>query len=132
MNIINGYPPNIETLRKHFDIQPTVIFTYGNDLYNPAGKDIPAHLMVHESVHAEQHRTYPSGASAWWGRYIADKKFRLEQEVEAYRAQYKFLIEHCNRDFRRRVVPQIIRDLSSGIYGNIVTAGEAEALICGN
>src|SRR3954452_1929234 len=89
MNIVNDWPPNIELIRKHFPIGPHTIFTYGDCIYNPRNTELDQHIIRHEAVHCEQQAEY--GAAAWWDRYIADPAFRLEQELEAYRAQWQFI-----------------------------------------
>lgn len=63
-----------------------VCFTYGDLIY--ADIDVlPKDVQIHENVHKrQQQKPYE-----WWERYNIDKKFRYEQELEAYRAQYKYL-----------------------------------------
>lgn len=125
MKVVTDYPPNYELLKATFKLQPNVVFTYGDTLYNPGGGVLEEHLMVHEETHAKQQ----SNADSWWKRYIEDKEFRLSQELEAYRAQYQYLLEHNDRAYRRRVLRQISKDLSGGIYGNLLSQAEAKALI---
>lgn len=127
MIIKKAYPPNIDAIAKVFgrnNLQHAV-FTYGNTVYSPSGTKLPPHLVEHEHTHVEQ-QTDPE---AWWSRYLADPQFRLEQELEAYRAQYKFIVNNLNRAERRRLVKKISKDLASPLYGNIISSREAEELI---
>ncbi len=131
MKIVFSYPPNIEEIRKQFDIDgKPIVFTYGDTLYNPTSADISFDLMAHEQVHEKQHLNYNGGAEAWWTEYLNNKQFRLSQEVEAYRKQWSvFCSRVTNKNDRRRFINLIDGDLSSAIYGNVVTFNEAVRLI---
>lgn len=127
MNIVHDYPPNIDVIRKQFGITGEhVVFTFGDILYNPSGDTIPDHLLVHEQVHTKQQGLDVSG---WWNRYLADNQFRLQQEVEAYRAQYQFALQNLNRIYRRLLLKKIAKDLSGPMYGKLVSSQQAEQLI---
>lgn len=128
MKIIKEYPPNIEEIKKVFDIEgKPVVFTYGEVLYNPTGGEIPQHLLVHEETHTKQQGDDPAG---WWRKYISDQKFRLDQELEAYKKQYKFYcMQTANRNKRFELLQRIARDLSSKVYGNIISFNDAFKLI---
>jgi len=130
MIIKNEYPPNIEDIKSRFEIAPTVVFTYGDVIYNPSGKELPQHLIEHESTHRVQQLAYPGGPDAWWAEYLINQSFRLQEEVEAYRVQWDFILAFCNRRDRRALYAQITKDLSSKIYGSMCSAKEAQDLIC--
>lgn len=121
--IINTYPPNIEEIRKNFTLKRGIIFTYGDKLYVPDGGEIDDALMKHEETHTIQQGDNPD---RWWKLYFLDKKFRLNQELEAYRNQYKFAVENYNRPACRRLLAQISKDLSGEMYGNIITKDKAK------
>ena len=104
-----------------------VVITYGNTIYLNHKESITHDLFVHESVHCKQQGYNEAGASNWWDDYLHDDSFRLEQELEAYRAQYAFLKRHIKD--RNKLFLQLRRlsiDLSSQMYGNII--GQMEAL----
>jgi hypothetical protein len=128
MNIKQGFPPNIKAIKKAFPFDANTVFTYGDDLYiqDHEEKEVLPHLLVHEGVHTVQQGTDPD---AWWDKYIADPQFRLEQEIEAYRAQYSFLKSHIITKGHKKVLFKLASDLSSPQYGNLVTHIEAENLI---
>ncbi|KKL56187.1 hypothetical protein LCGC14_2247870, partial [marine sediment metagenome] len=81
----------------------------------------------HEKIHSEQQGNDPED---WWKRYLTESDFRLKQEVEAYYAQYSsFKRAHRDKNLQIRYLYQIAADLSSTIYGSIVTHREAMNLI---
>lgn len=129
MKIIIDYPPNIEQIKKAnvFELRPTCVFTYGDTIYNPGGGEITPDLEVHEETHYMQQGGDPE---KWWNKYLADPEFRLKQEVEAYRNQYREFIK-TTRD--RNIIFQFVRriagDLASPLYGSVVTYFEAVDLI---
>lgn len=129
MNIVKGFPPNINKIWERFELlgQP-VVFTYGNTLYNPFGGTISQDLMVHEQVH-EAVQT-KMGVEKWWDKYLEDDKFRLDEEVLAYKTQYNFVKQTMSRQVTRALLDKICKDLSGVIYGKLVTYDEAEKLIC--
>lgn len=111
MKIVEDFPPNIEKIKKHFDIEgKDLVMAYGDTLYNPHSADIPNHLMVHEEVHSKQHLEYPGGAEAFWNRCFEDASFRLKCETEAYRAQYAYI---CKMDPDRNRRAYFLHTLST-------------------
>jgi hypothetical protein len=117
-------PPIYYRCREKFgvDWDTGVIFTYGDTIY--CKKDLDAEMKVHEATHVKQQQDM--GAEVWWDMYINDPAFRLTQEVEAYRNQYKFLQAHIkdrNRLFKEK--HKILMHLSSSMYGNMVTYSQA-------
>lgn len=108
---------------------PTAVFTYGDKLYNPTGLEISPDLMAHEEVHSKQQAIL--GVEQWWALYLKDDAFRLTEEVEAYREQYRYAKENYNRELRREVLAHIVRNLASRLYGNIVNKQIAKELIHG-
>lgn len=67
-----------------------VVFTYGDTIHVYKGGLTPD-LVVHESMHIQQQKHYRGGAQGWWMDYIRDPEFRLEQELQAYRAQWNYV-----------------------------------------
>src|SRR3979490_2466864 len=91
MKVVHGYPPNLAAIKSALPIDERyAIFTYRNRLYNPSGRYIPDHLMVHEETHARQQLAFEGGTDQWWKRYLTNASFRLHQELQAFRAQYEF------------------------------------------
>ena len=65
----------------------TLIVVWGDTIYSRY--EIPDHILVHEKVHVKQQRNKLRGLW-WWMGYVFDSEFRYEQELEAYKAQYRF------------------------------------------
>ncbi len=126
MNITKAYPPNYERIISTFPYvkhDSSVIFTYGDTLYVPNGGEISQDLLTHEKTHTVQQGASPE---TWWDRYLVDTEFRLSQEVEAYRNQYKsFCKRIADRNKRFTYLHGLARDLSSEIYGGIITYQDA-------
>jgi hypothetical protein len=124
MNISNEYPPIWNKLRraKEFGIDISrTIFTYGGTIYNPSGVELTDDLIAHESVHEKQQSAMGFfGPSRWWDKFIADPKFRFEQELEAYRAQYQVAKKAISsRERLSSYLFTIARELASPTYGNM-------------
>lgn len=115
--------PRFKEAWQKFAIQKGTCFTYGDTYYTDYAP-IPADFLVHEQHHTKQQLAM--GVDAWWDRYFVDAKFRLEQELECYTVQLAS-IKDRNLRFRRRL--EVIGDLSSAMYGNIVTKEELNTLL---
>lgn len=129
MIIKNEFPPNYAAIVDKFPFVKklkTVVFCYGDVLYNPYNGPIQEHLLVHERTHTKQQGNDIEG---WWNKYLNDSAFRFQQELEAYRNQYEYFASHNDRDTRRWFLKMIATDLSSAMYGNIVDFNKAKELI---
>lgn len=129
MQISNEKPPCWEEANKLFKLEELdlgTVFTYGDTLYNPSNVPISQDLFAHEETHGHQQEHNDTVAGLWWKRYIADPAFRLDQEVEAYGAQYAFLCQReKDRNKRAQMLWRIATALAGPMYGNIVTHSEA-------
>lgn len=86
-------------------------------------------VAVHELVHVKQQSEYKDPMD-WWDRYFQDQRFRLAQEIEAYREQVKFLKENVkDRNTQYRAIRQLAIDLASPMYGSIISPQNALAMI---
>jgi hypothetical protein len=124
MKILREYPPIYEDII-NYGMHPRqgTIFTHGDTIYNPDGIEIPEYLMVHEEVHSKQQGEDPNG---WWGRYLIDEYFRIEQETESYAKQYDFMCKKVkDRNQRNRLLIDIAKIVSSPTYGNVITTSAA-------
>lgn len=122
--IINEYPPNIVAIEEHFDLTGrTVYFTYGDAIYNPSGTHIAPDYVFHEEVHMKQQRDI-GGPEIWWDKYIKDPAFRIEQEVDAYGQQLRY-IRRNNAKKVARELNHFAEVLSSALYGNMMTEEDA-------
>ena len=122
--VINKFPPNIKDIEKVFDLtNKRPIFAWGGIIFNPYNAVIDEPLRIHELTHFAQQQGKPK---EWWDKYLVDKKFRLEQEIEAYSNQYNSYRKLTkDRNFLARYLFRLASDLSSSMYGNIITVSEA-------
>ena len=130
MKIIEYYPPNYEAICEAIPSvrdKKDVVFTYGDTIYNPYGGEIQDHLDLHESTHERQQGAI--GVEEWWNKYLSDKKFRLEQEIEAYHIQYQFVFKEYGRAVATNFLREIANDLSGGMYGNVLDRKQARKAI---
>lgn len=120
-------PKNWDTLESQFGVKwGDVIVTYYPEIH--CEKDISAQKVHHESVHLVQQQDF--GVENWWAKYMEDKAFRLEQEVQAYKAEIDWIKKQdFNRVYRRLLLDRIYTDLSSSIYGHLVTYEEAKKIL---
>lgn len=126
MKIVDGFPPNISTIRQYITPPPDAVFAYGDIIYNPSGKDIPEDVLVHEQVHEKQMKNWLP--DTWWLKYLLDKDFRKQAEVEAYSVQYRFVKERVPA----KVAKLCLHDLASNLqklYDLDITYWEASTLI---
>jgi len=96
-------------------VEDTTIMVWGDTSYTT--HELPDHLIAHEETHIRQQKNKLLGL-VWWTRYVFSKKFRLSQELEAYRSQYKVSGDPM-------VLHQIAKDLSGELYGNLISYDEA-------
>lgn len=124
MNILRGYPPNYKAISKRFDLRGRkAIFAYGDRIYNPSNEKIGPSFIVHEEVHQRQQEAI-GGPEIWWKKYMTDWNFMLEQEYEAYGAQYNWEVENNPKE-ARRALTFFAEVLSSVMYGKRVDVNRA-------
>ena len=125
MKIINEYPPIYDAiLSAGMHPNPSTIYAYGDAIYAPHVDPVPPDLIAHESAHCRQQGNDPDG---WWSRYLDDPYFRIDQEAEAYAAQYDYVCQHMvkDRNARARFLQRLAGSLSSPIYGSVITQSSA-------
>lgn len=132
MSIIKQKPPDLiaERCQGQFDLSSCEpCYTYGKDIFNPSGNPLDPSLIAHESVHTIQQGEKPK---EWWDKFFKDKNFRLDQELQAYRVQYKTLKQLVSdRNELAKVLASLAADLSGPQYGNLCSFGDACKLIRG-
>lgn len=129
MKIKNEYPPNIELIRRRFTLHKDVVFTYGDTLYVPNGaSSIPTDLLIHEETHERQQKEF--GVDEWWSYYFVSDGFRTAMEIEAYQNQYNYMrVKIKDRNKLNLYLHRLANDLSSAIYGNVLSLAEARKAI---
>ena|ERR1035437_2462325 len=128
MIIKNTTPPAwiYDECIKQFNPPKGTVYSFATTIFNPDGVDIPDHLIVHESVHGEQHQHNEEVATVWWRRYLVDPQFRAEQEIEAYHEQYKYICSKIkDKNARFRNLHILAQFMSAPMYGNCVSYTDA-------
>lgn len=131
MEVIIDFPPMFDEIDARFKVRGRgVIFAWGTRIFNPDRIDIPPSLMAHEAVHGE--RQLRADITDWWKHYIDDAAFRVQEELPAHQAEYRYLLEHApNRTARRSALKQVSRRLSGPLYGGVISPARARHLIKG-
>ena len=134
-------PPIWNEVCVAFGIKPEAYFTYGDTIYCV---DVPfpqPDIIEHEKVHMEQQLAFipperrikgneDEGAALWWGKYLREPAFRVDQEAKAYGKQYAFICETVkDRNKRAWFLAQFAKSLSGPMYHNAVTGVKASKLI---
>lgn len=132
MSVVVAKPPLFDKINAKFNVDgKPVFFTFGDKIYNPMGANIPPAIMAHEKIHMlRQGVTIES----WWERYIDDDKFRLEEELPAHAAEYRWWLEapegkQALKGFRSLAdyhLIHIAKRLSSPLYGNLISFNDAK------
>ncbi len=110
--------PLLEKYKNYFEIDENTIFAYDNKIYS--NNELPNHLIIHEQTHHKQQDR--DGLEYWVDNYLNNKEYRLTQEIEAYKNQLKSIKD---RNDRAKVWQESARNLSSPLYGNLLTYQEA-------
>lgn len=110
--------PFIEEYKKQFAVTSGTIFAGGDSIYTDY--KLTEDLLVHELVHLRQQAKH--GLLEWVHDFLEYPEFRLKQEVEAYREQLKSIKD---RNHRNTVRLESAKNLSSSLYGNIISYDDA-------
>ena len=105
-------------------------WAYGDTIYNPGGILIREDIIAHEEQHGRQQEAHEGGKDGWWRQYLAEPRFRLEQEAEAYGVQYKWYCKRiADRNKRAQFLHMIATQLSSPLYQLAVSQLQARTMI---
>ncbi|MCK6462867.1 MAG: hypothetical protein L6Q29_03575 [Candidatus Pacebacteria bacterium] len=131
MKEIKNYPPNYSELQRFFPLNlPDYVplFPYGDILYNPSGGEIAPDVLFHEEIHSNQQKKF-STPEQWWAKYIYDRYFRLEQELEAYYLQWQFVKKSLGSKAAKECLEELSDNLSSPLYQLNLTRSQAKTKI---
>jgi hypothetical protein len=121
-NVVSMIGDNVSLLK--------TIFTYGDIIFNPNELNLTPDIVAHEKVHMDQQGHNNHDAALWWGRYLREPEFRLDQESKAYTKQYEWFCQHYkDRNQRAVYLNGLAKTLSSPLYGNLITQSDAYNLI---
>lgn len=119
MSVIIERPPNFELILRAFPNadQPGVIFAYGDNIYNPSGKEIPRALLAHEAVHCERQQYHKMSPEIWWKLYTESTAFRYHEELLAHVAEFKAQdYRGLDRNQRAKVLQSTAARLVAPLY----------------
>lgn len=122
----------IEEIDAAFNVRgKPVIFAWGDVIYAPNRKgELPKSLLVHEAVHGERQKAHEGGIEGWWRRYIAEPRFRLDEEIPAHRAELVHLMTKAKGpSMRAHYLSRVASRIASPLYGNLITIAEAKKLL---
>lgn len=128
MQVVHDVPPMFDEIDAAFDVAgKDVLFAWGDRIYYPAGKPVPAELVAHEEVHSQRQGDDPA---AWWRRYIADPAFRLAEEIPAHQAEFAaYCRGHTDRNHRAVRLHLLAQRLASTLYGSMISYPEARSKV---
>ena len=127
LEIRDEWPPNIEAIRAVLPVSEGNIFAWAPIIYNPGGGELSEALIGHEKVHFAQQGGNPA---KWWRKFLKDPEFRLSQELEAHREEYRvFCWFNRDRNAQARYLLHVAKRLAKPMYGGIITVTEAREQI---
>lgn len=130
MQSVVGYPPNVETLDRLFNVksEKNAIYCWGTTMFNPDNVAIPSWIVAHEAVHAAQQTVITT--EEWWQLWIDSEAMRLRYEMPAHVVEYRsYCASNPLRNDRRAYLTLIARRLSGKMYGRLISYETARRLI---
>lgn len=127
MKVVKDFPPNFSEIKSVLNPDSTMVYTYGNIVYNPSGGEIPADIEYHETIHQKQQSFY-TDPSFWWALYLNDKRFRLEQELEAFYGQWQFVKRSLPSKIAEECLDELAFNLSK-LYNLAINRHQAKTLL---
>lgn len=116
--------------RKFPAISARTVIAYGAKIHQRTLDPITPDLNVHEHVHLYRQKFSRFWGTIWWMKYIYSPSFRFEEELIAYREQYRFAKANVkDKNMLNRCLVHYASELSSELYGNLCTQQQASELI---
>jgi hypothetical protein len=132
VNVVRGRPPNFDEIAAALPSALTrgAIFCYGDTIFNPDGVRLSPALRAHEAVHAQRQGKTDEAIRGWWKSYLADAKFRLDEELPAHQAEFKtFCRLERDKEQRHRFLVGLAQRLSGPLYGGLIDFHAAKRAI---
>lgn len=105
-----------------------VVITYAPAIHSK-NRSISPQIIHHEEVHIRQQLAYPGGPAAWWREYIRNDKFRLQEELEAHKAEAAYVRTNVHNRKKSEAAIDYIRHSIATNYAGIISLSEARRLI---
>lgn len=135
-------PPCYDDVSVAFGIRPQAYFTYGDTIHCVDVPPPPPDIIEHEREHMKQQlamlgpdteptpENYIEGAELWWGKFLRDEAFRVDQEAKAYGKQFRWIATRTtNRQARFAYLQAFAQSLSGPLYNNSIDFMSAMHLI---
>lgn len=137
MRIVVGYPPNFREIVSKFPAARGhgTLFAFGDVIYNPSNVTLTPADLAHEAAHGRRQldvfgtKMLPRPVGYWWDRYLADPKFRFDEEVIAHRAEWAEAKARLTGNRLQDYLAMMANRLSGLLYGRMVSRDQAMALI---
>lgn len=127
IKIIKAFPPNINEIRRYLYPPKWAVFPYKGAIYSPEREELDADIIYHEAVHFDQQDKF-GDCDLWWAKYLTDREFRLECELEAYGKQYLWIKERVPSQVAKLALEEIAEAFSKW-YNLPINKYQAETLI---
>lgn len=138
--IVFTMPPNFTDIAARFPyvgIDDSILYAFGDKIYNPQRVRMTPELMAHEMVHCERQLAYEGivnaseSVAAWWQRYLTDNAFMFDEELHAHRAEWlaAFNSMYHSKAKKKELLAAIANRLSGPLYNNQVDGVAAVRLI---
>lgn len=114
--------PFLTEYKEKFAVTDKTVFACYPDIYT--NYPLTPDLLIHEIVHLKQQEEI--GLTNWVYDFLEYPEKRLQYELEAYKIQIKSIKD---RNEKTRVRYESAKNLSSDLYGNIISYGEALELL---
>lgn len=105
----------------------SVIVSMGDRIYTLA--PLREDLLVHEREHLAAQKYSFFFAHLWWMAYLLLPNFRFNEELDAYRAQWKWVDKNVRGSDRSKLLAEMAMNLAGPYYGRLTTFEEARQLI---
>ena len=115
----------IKIFNKNYDPERTSL-AFGGTIYTE--RHLGPSDLTHEEVHCRQMRYSKLIGVVHFVRFHFSKSFRFRMELEAFRAQYQFLVDLAPGS-KNRTAHILARELSGPLYGRLCTLEEARRAI---
>lgn len=132
MRVVHALPPLFDEIDAAFNIKgKPVIFAWGDKIFAPGQSgELSKAILAHEAVHGERQQAYSGGVDAWWHRYIAEPRFRLDEEIPAHKAELSHLLTKAKGpSMRAHYLSVTAARLAAPLYGNLITIAEAKKVL---
>jgi len=88
--------------------------TFNKTVYTPGW--ISEDIVAHEMVHVKQQKNF-FYAIWWWFRHTTSRTFRYNQELEAYRTQYRWILQNVKGMKQAEAAFKVRVSIAGGLGG---------------